>query len=88
MQNHAAQIAALRETRSPTTTLISYYLRAGPNQSGAFLRDEIAQAANIKAKATRDGVLAALRAIQRQLKDVARIPDSGLCVFASADQCL
>jgi len=81
-------VANLRETRSPTTTLISYYLRGGPNLSGAFLREEIAQAGNIKSKQTRDGVLAALRAIQRELKDLARVPESGLCVFASAELCL
>jgi peptide chain release factor subunit 1 len=77
------QIASLRSERSNNTTLISYYIRGdSANLTGAFLRNELQQSNNIKAKATRDGVQSALRAIMRTLKDINRIPLNGLAVFA------
>jgi peptide chain release factor subunit 1 len=79
----------IREMRSNNTNLITYYVRGDQaNQTSAFLRDELSQSNNIKAKETRTGVQDALRAIVRNLKDVARIPARGLCIFSGAGHCL
>ena len=50
------------------TVLVSLYLRAGPNLSGAFLAKELSASSNIKSKQTRTGVQTALKQLQRELK--------------------
>jgi hypothetical protein len=87
--SNMTSLQEIREMRSNNTNLITYYVRGDQaNQTSAFLRDELSQSNNIKAKETRTGVQDALRAIVRNLKDVARIPARGLCIFSGAGHCL
>jgi peptide chain release factor subunit 1 len=89
MNTSQQQLNEIRAMRSNSTNLITYYIRGDQaNQTSAFLRDELSQANNIKAKETRTGVQDALRAIVRELKDVARIPARGLAIFSGAGQCV
>jgi peptide chain release factor subunit 1 len=75
----------LRQERSNSTTLISYYIKGGPNNTSSFLKEELSQSANIKSKQTRDAVQEALRGIQRNLKGLSTIPANGLAIFAGPE---
>jgi peptide subunit release factor 1 (eRF1) len=82
-------VSFLRDTRSPTTTLVSYYVRPGVNLTTAFLKEEMSQSNNIKSSQTRNGVQQSLRFLQRELKNHgATIEGNGLCLFASPEQCV
>ena len=63
-----AQLAVLERAQSANTTLISLYVKGGPNLTGAFFAKELSASANIKSKQTRSGVQAALKSLQRELK--------------------
>lgn len=76
------QLQQLRQERSSSTTLISYYVKGGQNHTAPFLKEEINQSANIKCKTTKNAVQDSLRAIQRHLKDMNTIPDNGLAIFS------
>lgn len=82
------QLQQLRQERSSSTTLISYYVKGGQNHTATFLKEELNQTSNIKCKTTKTNVQDALRSIQRLLKGVNTIPDSGLAIFASNEHCV
>lgn len=71
-----------RQEHSNSTTLVSYYIKAGPNNTASFLKEELAQSSNIKSKQTKDAVQDALKAIQRNLKGLSTIPERGLAIFS------
>lgn len=71
-----------RQERSNSTTLISFYLKGGANNTASFLTQELSQSSNIKSKQTKDAVQDALKAIQRHLKTLTTIPDNGLAIFS------
>ena len=75
-------IADLEQQNSTSTSLVSYYIKGGPNLTGPKLAKEISAAANIKSKETRTSVVSALKAIQQDLKTYNKIPDNGLCIFS------
>lgn len=76
------EIQRLETERSTGTTLISYYLKEGANTSGKKLASEISAAENIKSEGTRKEVVSNLKAIQRNLKELTKIPEKGLAVFS------
>lgn len=76
------QIQALEFERSNTTSLISYYIKGGVNNTSQLLLKELNAAENIKSEGTKKEVMNALRAIQRNLKELVKIPEKGIAVFS------
>ena len=75
-------ITDLESVRASGTSLVSYYIKSGPNLTGAKLAKEISLAGNIKCKETKTSVVTALKAIQQGLKGINQIPENGLAVFS------
>jgi peptide chain release factor subunit 1 len=82
------QLDFLSTQKASGTSLVSYYIKGGINQTGQKLTKEISQAENIKSKDTRKAVTSALKAIQQTLKNYTNIPENGLAVFASDEYCV
>lgn len=84
----AKSIEALRIETAITTTLVSYYLppTANLNDARAKIRSELAEAANIKSKQTREGVLTSLNFIGAHLSEMKHLDNNGLALFAG--QCI
>lgn len=75
-------ILQLESERSSSTSLISYYVKAGPNNSGPLLTKELSASENIKDKTTKKAVQTALKSIQQHLKGLNQIPENGLAIFS------
>jgi len=75
-------ITDLESEKASGTSLISLYIKAGPNNIGEKLSKEISSASNIKSKDTRLAVTVALKAIQQNLKGLHQIPENGLAIFS------
>lgn len=75
-------ILRLESERAPSTSLISYFIKSGTNNSSVLLAREMNASENIKDKNTRKAVQTALKSIQNNLKGLTHIPDNGLAVFA------
>ena len=77
-------IKELESVRGRHTELVSVYIPAGYNLTDIIgqLKDEQGTAANIKSKATRKNVMAALEKIIQRLRMVGTTPPNGLVIFA------
>ncbi len=77
-------IETLEEKRGRNTELVSLYIPPGYDMAKIvdFLTTEKSEAENIKSKATRKNVQAALDKIQRRLKEVGKTPENGVALFA------
>lgn len=84
-------IQRLEAERSNSTTLISLYLKGttGAKESASQkIAKELSSAENIKSESTRKEVLANLRTIQRNLKELKVVPEKGLVIFSGNGQYL
>ena len=78
------KLAVLREHEGRGTVLVSLYVMAGRQvyDVAARLRDEVAQAGNIKSRTTRQGVEEALTGALTLVNRQTVIPPNGLVVFS------
>ncbi len=76
-------IERLEDIRGRNTELVSLYIPQGYDMGKIvnFLTTEKSEAENIKSKATRKNVQAALDKIQRRLKEVGETPENGVALF-------
>lgn len=76
------EILQLEKERARSTSLISYYLKSGPNTSNSLIMKELNASENIKDKSTKKSVKSALLSIHGHLKGLHQIPENGLAIFA------
>jgi peptide chain release factor subunit 1 len=83
-----AQIAELEAVQGSPTGVVSLYVPPGRQLQGVIdrLRDEIAQAGNIKDRSNRHAVEEALTTAFNEVRKLKEIPENGLIVFSGVGE--
>ncbi len=79
-------VEEIKDIRGRATELVTLYVPPGRAISDVmgYLRNEYAQAGNIKSRTTRKSVLSALETIMNRLKQYRQAPEHGLAFFVGA----